>query len=265
MKKRILAMLLIVAISIAAIPSISAFDFDYVPHHDVCRTCGWVVCETVFDEGYLDEENSFIIYTCNFCGGIAYVRDLLRDVNSDNYVWLPNNRLVVSNCPGNRMVNLVSEINRIDIHQKLAVNLYMTSLYAVIDSCASSLEIAANAVTAVEQGEISLRSALATWRSLAIEIDTQSFENISQMMLEALKEERCESFEAFSLLLGETAFVINDAIDIIRYVVDLPSNVGECEILFQASLIVSVDEPTVRDSIEIIRYTVGLDSVLNGS
>jgi hypothetical protein len=50
---------------------------------------------------------------------------------------------------------------------------------------------------------------------------------------------------------------IQDALEILRYTVGLPSVLNECELAFQAALIVSEETPTIQDALQILRHIVG--------
>jgi hypothetical protein len=62
---------------------------------------------------------------------------------------------------------------------------------------------------------------------------------------------------------GETTMSARDAIEILRFAIDLPSILDTCPDAFAAALIVSEDEPGVADAIAILRNLVGLPSALD--
>jgi hypothetical protein len=59
------------------------------------------------------------------------------------------------------------------------------------------------------------------------------------------------------------AHTIDSAIEILCYVVGLPSKLDRCDEAFAAALIVSEDEPTADDALEILKYIAGLPSAID--
>jgi hypothetical protein len=58
---------------------------------------------------------------------------------------------------------------------------------------------------------------------------------------------------------------VDFAIEILCYVVGLPSELDTCDETFAAALIVSEDEPGVDDAIEVLKWVVGLESAVGGA
>jgi hypothetical protein len=64
-------------------------------------------------------------------------------------------------------------------------------------------------------------------------------------------------------LLGEREYKMQDALEILRYAVGLPSVLDNCSTALLAALLVSDELPGVQDALQILRHIVGLDSVLD--
>jgi hypothetical protein len=64
-------------------------------------------------------------------------------------------------------------------------------------------------------------------------------------------------------VMGNETIGINDALAILRFLVNLPSIINDCDGAYRAALIVSADTPSINDALQILRYLVGLSSVLN--
>jgi hypothetical protein len=58
---------------------------------------------------------------------------------------------------------------------------------------------------------------------------------------------------------GDGVIDVLDAIEILRFALDLPSVLDDCPIARKAALVVSDDEPGVADAIAILRHVVGLE------
>jgi hypothetical protein len=69
-----------------------------------------------------------------------------------------------------------------------------------------------------------------------------------------------ESWLANPLTIDPT---VDFAVEILCYVVGLPSELDTCPSTFVAALIVSEDEPTADDALEILKYVAGLPSALD--
>jgi hypothetical protein len=64
-------------------------------------------------------------------------------------------------------------------------------------------------------------------------------------------------------VLGTEPYTVNDALEILRYTVGLPSVLDNCTVAVIAALIVNEEVPDVRDALEILRSLVGLSSVFD--
>jgi hypothetical protein len=64
-------------------------------------------------------------------------------------------------------------------------------------------------------------------------------------------------------LLGTERYKVTDALQILRYVVGLPSVLDNCTVAVMAALIISEENPGVRDALQILRSVVGLPSRLD--
>jgi hypothetical protein len=69
--------------------------------------------------------------------------------------------------------------------------------------------------------------------------------------------------QLLGLLIAGGHATVHDAIEILRFAVDLPSILDTCPDAFASALIVSEDEPGVADAIAILRSLVGLPSALD--
>lgn len=88
---------------------------------------------------------------------------------------------------------------------------------------------------------------------------------ISEDEITAVVEEIEEIVEILFTLghvLGNDTISIDDALHILRYLVDLPSALDDCEAAFAAALIVSKEVPGIADALVILRFSAGLTSVL---
>jgi hypothetical protein len=64
-------------------------------------------------------------------------------------------------------------------------------------------------------------------------------------------------------VLGTEPYTVNDALEILRYTVGLPSVLDNCTVAVIAALIVNEEVPDVRDALQILRSVVGLSSVFD--
>jgi Leucine-rich repeat (LRR) protein len=64
-------------------------------------------------------------------------------------------------------------------------------------------------------------------------------------------------------VLGTEPYTVNDALEILRYTVGLPSVLDNCTVAVIAALIVNEEVPDVRDALQILRSLVGLSSVFD--
>jgi hypothetical protein len=67
----------------------------------------------------------------------------------------------------------------------------------------------------------------------------------------------------YGRLVGMGHATIQDALQILRFVVGLDSIIDECDAAFQAALIVSTDTPGIGDALQILRHVSGLPSELD--
>ncbi|MDR2558568.1 MAG: hypothetical protein LBC86_03355, partial [Oscillospiraceae bacterium] len=59
-------------------------------------------------------------------------------------------------------------------------------------------------------------------------------------------------------VLGTEPYTVDDAIEILRFCVGLPSVLDNCSVAMIAALVVSAEVPDVEDAIAILRDLVGL-------
>jgi Leucine-rich repeat (LRR) protein len=71
-----------------------------------------------------------------------------------------------------------------------------------------------------------------------------------------------EEYHKIMLVVYPVNMTIDFAVEILCYVVGLPSELDHCSNAFAAALIVSEDEPGVDDALEILKYAVGLESTI---
>jgi hypothetical protein len=64
-------------------------------------------------------------------------------------------------------------------------------------------------------------------------------------------------------VLGTEPYTVNDALEILRYTVGLPSVLDNCTVAVIAALIVNEEVPDVRDALQILRSLVGLSSAFD--
>jgi internalin A len=64
-------------------------------------------------------------------------------------------------------------------------------------------------------------------------------------------------------VLGTEPYTVNDALEILRYTVGLPSVLDNCTVAVIAALIVNEEVPDVRDALQILRSVVGLSSAFD--
>jgi hypothetical protein len=72
-----------------------------------------------------------------------------------------------------------------------------------------------------------------------------------------------ESTDVVVATLERGELTLTDALEILRFVVGLPSVLNECDDALAAALIVSEDVPGIVDALQIMRHLVGLESVLD--
>lgn len=90
---------------------------------------------------------------------------------------------------------------------------------------------------------------------------------VTSVQLAELEEARAANRTRTTLTLGHWLgyidFTMADAIEIMRFLVGLPSVLDDCGIAQMAALIVSEETPGIRDAVEILRFLVGTSSALD--
>jgi uncharacterized protein YbjT (DUF2867 family) len=61
-------------------------------------------------------------------------------------------------------------------------------------------------------------------------------------------------------ITGEREYTMQDALEILRYAVGLPSVLDNCNVAIMAALLVSDELPGVQDALAILRFLVNLPS-----
>jgi hypothetical protein len=74
-----------------------------------------------------------------------------------------------------------------------------------------------------------------------------------------------ELLELLGDVNGDGTVDINDAVEILKYVVGLDSVIAEGNIAWKNALIVSETEPGIEDALEILKYMVGLENALEAN
>jgi hypothetical protein len=83
---------------------------------------------------------------------------------------------------------------------------------------------------------------------------------------EARERNRARTTLTLGHVLGTDEYTIQDAMEILRYCVNLPSVLDDgCAVTIMAALLISAeaDGPGVQDALQILRHLVGLPSVLD--
>jgi uncharacterized repeat protein (TIGR02543 family) len=65
-------------------------------------------------------------------------------------------------------------------------------------------------------------------------------------------------------VLGTGAVTINDALEILKFLAKLPSEIDDCELAFRAACIIGAEKPTICDALEILKFLAKLPNVISG-
>ena len=95
--------------------------------------------------------------------------------------------------------------------------------------------------------------------SLLLDGNPVSEENLAQLE-EARERNRVGGTLTLGHLMGYTTYTVSDALEILRFVIGLPSVIDECEIAKIAARTVSESgDPTINDALAILRGIIGLE------